>query len=81
MLTNSKLAEQILPELSQELYFEEIDPQNAIAHNQAFDRPSTVNSNRNNFFTKLNDQNNNKLFHKINIEYYLIYNTLKYIYI
>lgn len=80
LLTNSKLAEQILPELSQELYFEEIDPQNAIAHNQAFDRPSTVNSNRNNFFTKLNDQNFDRLVHTMNIEYYLIHNTRNFLY-
>ena len=73
LLTNTKLAGKILPELSKEFYFKEIDPKNAISHNQAFEKPSTINDNRAQFFSKLSNYNFDALVHRFERKYYLKY--------
>lgn len=70
LLTNSRKAEEILPELSKEFYYKEIDPQSAIPFNQALVKPSTINPNREEFFSLLGKKGFDSLVYRYNRKFY-----------
>ena len=64
ILTNTKKAEEILPELSKDFYYEKIDGNLAIPYNQSLREPGTMDPNRNNFFSNLDHSDFDSLVHK-----------------
>ena len=52
------------------MIIKEIDPQNAIEHNQALEKPSTFNPNREFFFQELDKKKFDYLVYKYNKQYY-----------
>lgn len=73
LLTNSRKAQEILPKLSKEFYYREIDPLSAIPYNQALEKPSTKNPKRDEFFSLFEKKDFDLLIHKYNSKLYTKY--------
>ena len=70
ILANTRKAKKLMDSLKKDMIIKEIDPQNAIEHNQALEKPSTFNPNREFFFQELDKKKFDYLVYKYNKQYY-----------
>lgn len=70
ILANSDKAKKIIHMLKRDMIIKQIDPRNAISHNQALEKPSTFNPHRISFFRKLGRRDFDKLVYMYNWKRY-----------
>ena len=71
ILANSEKAQRMIDSLGKDMVLKQIDPENPIAHNQALEKPSTINQHRDEFFRGLGTKDFDQLVHKYNRRYYV----------
>ena len=71
VLANSDKANELMGELEMYMILKEIEPTNAIAHNQALSKPSSSNPDRTKFFEKIDNTSFDKLIHRLLWKLYL----------
>ena len=70
VLANTIKAQNLISSLKKDMEINKIEPEKAIANNQALERPSTFNVNRDAFFKLLGEKNFDSIVHKYNAKYY-----------
>lgn len=79
ILANSEKAQKMINFLEKDMVLKKIDSKNPIAHNQALEKPSTVNQYREVFFEKLGTKDFERLVYKYNRWYYVKVNVKEFL--